>query len=151
MLTNSQKDMRSTWAAPIFSYAISRTPENGWPTYSLWRFCKRMVWRIRGLSSCNQGLEDLSLWSTRRSEEVVIWRLLSHPNVVPLLGVLESLFPSQWCMVSEGMSQGMLRIMWIPILTCWRVLRGGLSTFIDPALCMEIWKALVFPSHAVST
>lgn len=39
--------------------------------------------------------------------EVVIWKHLSHPNIVPLLGVAPELFPL--CMVSQWMPQGNIR------------------------------------------
>ena len=40
-------------------------------------------------------------------KEVVMWRRISHPNVVPFLGVLET--PTPLCMVSEWMPNGNVR------------------------------------------
>ena len=40
-------------------------------------------------------------------KEVVIWKRISHPNIVPFLGVLEG--PAPLCMVSEWMPNGNVR------------------------------------------
>lgn len=40
-------------------------------------------------------------------KEVVIWKRISHPNIVPFLGVSETSAPL--CMVSEWMPKGTLR------------------------------------------
>ena len=41
-------------------------------------------------------------------KEVVIWRRISHPNIVPFLGVSEA--PTPFCIVSEWMPNGDVRI-----------------------------------------
>ena len=40
-------------------------------------------------------------------KEVVLWKRISHPNIVPFLGVSEG--PAPLCMVSEWMSNGNVR------------------------------------------
>jgi len=40
----------------------------------------------------------------RLFQEIVIWRRLSHPNVLPVLGVSPKLFPL--CVVTEWMIDG---------------------------------------------
>ena len=40
-------------------------------------------------------------------KEVVMWKRISHPNIVPFLGVSEA--PAPLCMISEWMSNGNVR------------------------------------------
>ena len=44
-----------------------------------------------------------NLWQCL-SQEIIIWRRLSHPNVLPVLGVSPELFPL--CIITEWMDHG---------------------------------------------
>ncbi|KAF9648289.1 kinase-like protein [Thelephora ganbajun] len=48
--------------------------------------------------------EDLSKIKQRLFQEIVIWRRLSHPNILPVLGVSQKLFPL--CVITEWMTDG---------------------------------------------
>ncbi|KAH8796241.1 kinase-like domain-containing protein, partial [Flagelloscypha sp. PMI_526] len=39
-------------------------------------------------------------------KEALVWRQLRHPNVLPFLGVTETLFPKRFCLVSPFMKHG---------------------------------------------
>ncbi|KAJ4485308.1 hypothetical protein J3R30DRAFT_3438726 [Lentinula aciculospora] len=40
------------------------------------------------------------------SKEVILWRQLKHPNILPFLGVNTELFAPSYCIVSPWMSNG---------------------------------------------
>ena len=66
------------------------------------RICQRSSRYATGDLTCRCAFEKLSL--QRLFQEIVIWRRLSHPNVLPVLGVSPKLSPL--CIISEWMIDG---------------------------------------------
>jgi len=82
--------------ATVIILCASKRPASTGP-----RICQKSSRYVANDLTCNCVSEKLLL---RLFQEVVIWRRLSHPNVLPVLGVSQKPFPL--CLITEWMLDG---------------------------------------------
>ncbi|KAH8832263.1 kinase-like domain-containing protein [Flagelloscypha sp. PMI_526] len=64
-----------------------------------WPVCFKVLRIFQGAERRQRVLKEFC-------HETLVWRQLHHPNVLPFLGVTETLFPGRFCLVSPYMKNG---------------------------------------------